>query len=51
MQFTSPQFLRPGLTDVLFRYLGLHFSLVEKYKHVILKITMLRKGDTGGGDL
>lgn len=27
MQFTSPQFLRPGRTEVLFRYLGLHLSL------------------------
>lgn len=29
MQFTSPQFFRPGRTEVLFRYLGLHLSLKQ----------------------
>lgn len=27
IQLTSPQFFRPGRTEVLFRYLGLHLSL------------------------
>lgn len=29
MQLTSPQFFRPGRTEVLFRYLGLHLSLKQ----------------------
>lgn len=42
MQLTSPQFLSPGRTDVLFRYLGLLLNLVKwKRKHELFLLPVL----------
>lgn len=41
MQLTSPQFLSPGRTDVLFRYLGLPLNLVNGKGHELFLLPVL----------
>ena len=41
MQFTSPQFFKPCLTDVFVRYVGPHANL---YDHKIAKVVVTKWG-------